>query len=103
MQGIESIPAVDLICWWDFMLQIVLEDKVAVLIPSLFKLFSIKLVEELLGKIMCLWGSLILGSVLIEVWDCFLLWILRALDFPNYIKGCGKRKFRKEFSIWLNS
>ena len=47
-------------------LQIALEDKVAVLIPSFKKLFSIKLVEELLGKIMCLWGNLIiLGGVLI--------------------------------------
>ena len=38
---------------------IVLGDKVTVLISSLFKLFSIKLVEELLGKIH-LWGSFIL-------------------------------------------
>ena len=68
-------------------LQIVLEDKVPILIPRLFKLFSINLVEELLGKIMCLCGSLILGGVLMAVWDSFLLWILQALDFANCIKG----------------
>ena len=39
--------------------QIVLEDKVTVLITSLFKLFPIMLMEELWGKIMCLWVSLI--------------------------------------------
>ena len=37
-----------------------LEDKVTALIISLFKLFSIRLVEEFLGKIMCLRESLIL-------------------------------------------
>ena len=35
-------------------------DKATILLPSLFKLFSIKLVEELLGRIMYLWGSFIL-------------------------------------------
>ena len=49
-------------------LRMVLEDKMAVLMPRLFTSFSIKLVEELLGKIMCLWGSLIiLGGVLMAV------------------------------------
>ena len=81
-------------------LQIILKDKVAVLILMLFKLFSIKLVGESLGKMMCLWGSLIiLGCVLMAIWDCFLLWILRALEFANCIKGLGLRRFRKEFSI----
>ena len=57
------MPALDLICWWDFMLsklRIALEDKVVVFIPRLFKLFSIKLVEELLGKIIYFWGREIL-------------------------------------------
>ena len=81
-------------------LWIVLEDKVTVLIPRLFKLFSIKLVGELLGK-MCLWENLILKGVLMEVWDHFLLWILRALDFTNCIKGLGYRRFKKEFSRYL--
>ena len=40
--------------------RILLEDKVTVLILSLFKLFSINLLEELLDKIMCLLGGGIL-------------------------------------------
>ena len=42
--------------------RIVLEDKVTVLIQSFFKLFPMMLVKELLGKVMCLWGRLILSE-----------------------------------------
>ena len=75
------------------MLRIVLEENVTVLIPSLFKLFPLKLVEELLDKIMCLWGSFISLGVLMAVE------ILRALDLAKSMKGLGLRRFRKEFSI----
>ena len=38
--------------------RLVLEDKVRVLIPRLFKFFSLKFEKELFGKIMCLLGCL---------------------------------------------
>ena len=57
-----------------------LDEIVTILIPMLCKLFSMELMEELLGKIMYLWGSfVILEDVSMDVCDCFLLWILRAL------------------------
>ena len=46
---------------------IVLEDKVSVLIRSLFKLLPIMLVEELLGKVMYMWERLILSKGVFEV------------------------------------
>ena len=70
--------------------RIVLEDKVTVLIPNLSKFFSIKLVEELFGKIMYLWvGLVLLEGVLMAIWEQFLLWILRAIDLAKCIKGLG--------------
>ena len=57
-------------------LWIVLEDKLTVLIPSLSKLFLVMLVEEVFGKVMCVWGRLILSEVvetLLRV--LFLYWI----------------------------
>ena len=67
--------------------RILLEDKVTVLILTLFKLLPIMLEEELSGKIMYLWeGLILLEGVLMAVRDRFLGWILRALDLAKCIK-----------------
>ena len=46
---------------------------------------------------MCQSGRLIILGALRAVWDCFLLWILRALDFTNSIKIRGKEDLERNF------
>ena len=71
LHGIAWTPASDFIGWWDPALSkllIDLDEIVTIFIPRLCKLFSMELMEELLGKIMYLWGSfVILEDVLVEV------------------------------------
>ena len=52
--------------------RIVFEDKVTVLIPSLFQLFPMMLLEKLLGEVMCVWGKLFYQGVLTLIRGPFL-------------------------------
>ena len=70
--------------------QILLEGKEVVLMLSLFKLFAMLWEEELFGKVMYLWGELLLSDIeWVLVWGWWLLLILKALDLLKSLKDLG--------------
>ena len=66
-----------------------------VLITSLFKLFSMMLVEELLCKVMCVWGRLIFWCVDIS-WRLISIVDFKGFRFNKVCKRSGVKKVRRE-------
>ena len=64
--------------------RIILEDKVTVLIPNLFKLFPMILVGELLVKLMCVWGRLNLSECVLALVQGQFLLVQGHLKASNY-------------------
>ena len=71
--------------------RIVLEGKEAVLISSLFKLFIMMLVEELLGKVMntCVDGLVLWEGELALIRGWCLSWIFKGFWFSKVYKRFG--------------
>ena len=66
LQGMQYTPASENMLRWGLECtnsRIVLEGRELVLILSLFKLFVMLWQEELLGKVMYLWGELVLSDI----------------------------------------